>query len=90
LRFCREHGASLRHCGIAHEVKVDGPIDGAGTGGAGPAPAEAGDWSDLDAMTNADDYWEMMLPSEFARSSEALEQLASELRASAAAVRWKC
>jgi transglutaminase-like putative cysteine protease len=46
-----------------------------------PAPrrSEAGDWSDLDAMTDADDYWEMMLPSEFARSSEALEQLGSEL-----------
>ncbi len=47
-----------------------------------PAPrsSEAGDWADLDAMTAADDYWEMMLPSEFARSSEALQQLAKELR----------
>ncbi len=47
-----------------------------------PAPrsSEAGDWADLDAMTDADDYWEMMLPSEFARSSEALEQLAKELK----------
>ncbi|HKM86742.1 MAG TPA: transglutaminase family protein [Terriglobales bacterium] len=46
-----------------------------------PAPrsSEAGDWADLDAMTDADDYWEMMLPSQFARSSEALEQLAKEL-----------
>ena len=47
-----------------------------------PAPrlSEAGEWADLDAVTNADDYWEMMLPSQFARSSEALEQLAKELK----------
>jgi transglutaminase-like putative cysteine protease len=47
-----------------------------------PAPrsSEAGDWADLDALTGADDYWEMILPSEFARSSEALQQLAKELR----------
>jgi transglutaminase-like putative cysteine protease len=44
-----------------------------------PRPSEAGDWADLDAMTGADDYWEMMLPSQFARPSEALEQLAKEL-----------
>src|SRR5450755_1346998 len=47
-----------------------------------PAPrtSEAGDWTDLDAITGADDYWEMMLPSEFAHSGEALEQLAKELK----------
>jgi transglutaminase-like putative cysteine protease len=47
-----------------------------------PAPrsSEAGDWADLDAMTAADDYWEMMLPSQFVHSSDALEQLAEELK----------
>lgn len=45
-----------------------------------PRPSEAGDWADLDALTSGDDYWEMMLPSEFARSGETLEQLAKELR----------
>jgi transglutaminase-like putative cysteine protease len=47
-----------------------------------PAPrsSEAGDWADLDALTAGDDYWEMMLPSEFAHSGDALEQLAKELR----------
>ncbi len=47
-----------------------------------PAPrtSEAGDWADLDALTASDDYWEMMLPSEFAQSSDALELLAKELR----------
>jgi transglutaminase-like putative cysteine protease len=45
-----------------------------------PRASDAGDWADLDAMTDADDFWEMMLPSHFARSSEALEQLAAELK----------
>lgn len=47
-----------------------------------PAPraSEAGDWADLDALTANDDYWEMMLPSEFAHSTEALEPLSKELK----------
>ena len=45
-----------------------------------PRPSEAGDWADLDALTAGDDHWEMMLPSEFAHSGEALQQLAKELR----------
>ncbi|MGA7292468.1 MAG: transglutaminase family protein [Terriglobales bacterium] len=46
-----------------------------------PAPrsSEAGDWADLDALTASDDYWEMMLPSEFAHSGTALQQLANVL-----------
>ena len=47
-----------------------------------PAPraSDAGDWADLDAQVAADDYWEMLLPSQFARSSEPLQQLSQELR----------
>ncbi len=45
-----------------------------------PRPSEAGDWADLDAMTGADDYWEMMLSSQFCHSSDALRQLAKELK----------
>ena len=45
-----------------------------------PRPSEAGDWADLDAATAGDDHWEMLLPSQFAHSSESLEQLAKELR----------
>ncbi len=47
-----------------------------------PAPraSEAGDWADLDALTASDDYWEMMLPSDFARPGPALEPLAKELK----------
>ena len=46
-----------------------------------PAPrtSDAGDWADLDTLISTDDHWEMLLPSQFARSSEELEQLAKEL-----------
>ena len=36
-------------------------------------------WGELDAMIEQDDYWEMLLPSEFATSTPALESLAEEL-----------
>ncbi len=36
-------------------------------------------WSDLDALVESDDYWDMLMPSYFARSSPELEQLADEL-----------
>ena len=47
-----------------------------------PAPqaSDGGDWNDLDALVEAGDYWEMLLPSHFARSSEPLDALAAELR----------
>ena len=47
---------------------------------AAPRASDAGDWADLDAQVAADDYWEMLLPSQFARSSEPLQQLSQELR----------
>jgi transglutaminase-like putative cysteine protease len=46
---------------------------------AAPRESEAGDWSDLDAMIDGGDYWEMLLPSHFARSSDPLDKLAKEL-----------
>src|SRR5258708_6595926 len=36
-------------------------------------------WAELDAMVEKGDYWEMLLPSEFAQPTEALDALASEL-----------
>ena len=45
-----------------------------------PRPADCGDWSDLDALVASDDYWEMLLPSHFAHSSEPLDALAQELK----------
>lgn len=45
-----------------------------------PNLSEAGDWADLDALTAAEDYWEMLLASEFARPSAALRTLETELK----------
>lgn len=44
-----------------------------------PLPSDCGDWSDLDATVANGDYWEMLLPSHFARSTPALEELAKTL-----------
>ena len=38
-------------------------------------------WSDLDALIANEDYWDMLMPSHFARTSPELEQLADELGA---------
>jgi transglutaminase-like putative cysteine protease len=45
-----------------------------------PRPSDSGDWADLDALVAGNDYWEMLLPSHFARASEPLNGLAKELR----------
>ncbi|MGA8539653.1 MAG: transglutaminase family protein [Terriglobales bacterium] len=76
-------GNTVHHFDIAGshtEVKVVAQSTVQVLGVPAPRASEAGDWADLDAMTDADDFWEMMLPSQFARSSEALEQLAAELK----------
>ena len=36
-------------------------------------------WDELDAMVEQGDYWEMLLPSEFAAPTETLDELASQL-----------
>jgi transglutaminase-like putative cysteine protease len=48
---------------------------------AAPAPraSDSGDWADLDALVTGGDYWEMLLPSHFVRTSPLLENLAREL-----------
>jgi transglutaminase-like putative cysteine protease len=45
-----------------------------------PRAADCGDWSDLDAQVASGDYWEMLLPSHFARPTQLLEELAKSLR----------
>ena len=45
-----------------------------------PGLADAGDWAALDALIGDQDYWEMMLPSVFARPTPLLDDLASELK----------
>src|SRR6266567_2897589 len=44
-----------------------------------PQIADAGSWEDLDALVAADGYYEMLLPSAFARPTPLLEQLAREM-----------
>ena len=44
-----------------------------------PQAAEACNWSDFDTQVDLGDYWEMLLPSRYACSTEALEQFAREL-----------
>lgn len=44
-----------------------------------PAALAESAWEELDACTARDDYWDALMPSHFARSSELLEQLATEL-----------
>ena len=44
-----------------------------------PFAGAAGNWDDLDAITAAEDHWEMMLPSQFTEPTEELEKLAKEI-----------
>src|SRR5229473_5653369 len=41
--------------------------------------SEAGDWEELDERVAQGDYWEMLLPSQYARPTELLEQLRERL-----------
>ena len=43
-------------------------------------PEDAGDWEDLDGRVAETDYWEMLLPSQYAAPTELLEKLAGELK----------
>jgi transglutaminase-like putative cysteine protease len=76
-------GNTVHHFDIAgahREVKVSAQSTVQVQAVPAPRSSEAGDWADLDALTAGDDYWEMMLPSDFAHSGDALQQLAKELR----------
>jgi transglutaminase-like putative cysteine protease len=42
-------------------------------------PEDANDWIALDARVAETDYWEMLLPSQYAKPTEQLEKLAAEL-----------
>ncbi|MES2390565.1 MAG: transglutaminase family protein [Acidobacteriota bacterium] len=45
-----------------------------------PASLPEGSWEELDRLVHAGDYWEMLLPSEFATPTESLEVLGNELK----------
>jgi len=44
-----------------------------------PFAGAAGDWGELDALIASEDYWEMMLPSEFTSPTDELQKLAQEI-----------
>jgi transglutaminase-like putative cysteine protease len=44
-----------------------------------PVPLGPDAWTELDRMVEHDDYWDMLMPSRFARSSPELEALGKEL-----------
>jgi transglutaminase-like putative cysteine protease len=44
-----------------------------------PQPEELNDWDELDARVAQSDYWEMLLPSQYAKPTELLAKLAKEL-----------
>ena len=46
-----------------------------------PEVMEYDGWGDLEQLVEENDYWDMLMPSHFARSSPALEDLASEIGA---------
>jgi transglutaminase-like putative cysteine protease len=76
-------GNNVHHFNIAGshtEVRVTTQSTVQVEAAAPPRRSDGGDWADLDAMTAAGDYWEMMLPSHYVHFSEALERLAQELR----------
>ena len=45
-----------------------------------PRPGDSGDWRDLDRLVATEDHWEMLLPSQFAKTSNRLQALALQLR----------
>lgn len=76
-------GNSVHHFDIAGShsiVKVSASSTVEILAAISPKASESGDWSDLDRQVASGDYWEMMLPSHFVRTSEKLDQLAAELR----------
>ncbi len=46
-----------------------------------PESMEYGSWGDLEELVEKNDYWDMLMPSHFARSSPELEDLAREIGA---------
>jgi len=53
-------------------------------------PSAVGDWNELDARVAQGDYWEMMLPSQYARPTELLEKLGEKLDLKRRGNPWNC
>jgi len=76
-------GNTVHHFDIAgkhSEVKVTARSSVEVQSAPPPNSADAGSWSDLDRAVSTEDYWEMLLPSQFAKSSDRLESLALDFR----------
>jgi transglutaminase-like putative cysteine protease len=75
-------GNTVHHFDIAGshaQVKVTAQSEVEVQDIAAPRASDAGDWADLDATIASGDYWDMLLPSHFVQSSDALDTLAKEL-----------
>jgi len=75
-------GNVVHHFGIAgtHDLlKVTGQSEVEVQVVPPPRVSDTGDWADLDALVAGGDYWEMLLPSHFVRSSPPLQALATEI-----------
>jgi hypothetical protein len=57
-----------------------------------PAPGgtETSGWSELDTRVRQDDYWEMLLPSQYARTTELLMKLGAQLDLERRGSPWNC
>ena len=83
MQYCDFAGNTVHHFDIAAShtqvtVKAESSVEvqTAST----PHTSDCGDWSDLDAEMATGDFWEMLLPSQYARPTHALEVLARELK----------
>ncbi len=75
-------GNTVHHFDIAGshtQVKVSAQSTVEVQSAGAPRATDSGDWSDLDALVAAGDYWEMLLPSHFVHPSALLEDLARRL-----------
>jgi transglutaminase-like putative cysteine protease len=78
------HGNSVHHFDVPGKHKelnilAEALVETAAPPGI-PQRLDPGAWAQLDAEVAAGDFWEMLTPSHFARSSEALDWLTAELR----------
>ncbi len=91
-RFLRQCRAPFRHSGEARADRSDGTGDcGRAAGARIVSASDAGDWSDLDARVAQTDYWEMLLPSQYAAPTELLNKLGgASWNCSGAGNRWRC
>lgn len=83
MQYCDFAGNIVHHFDIAgshSQVTVTGESAVDVQSVPPPRASDSGDWADLDALIAGGEYWDMLLPSQFVRTSELVEKLASELK----------